>query len=165
MCLFQLWCCRHHLPSSGSLGSYGSFIPSFLRNLHSVLHNVYINLHSYQQRKWVPFLHILSSIWYIYNGILLGHKKEWIWVSRTEVDETKSLLYREKKVRNRKTNTVYINTYIWNLEKQYRWTYLQGVNRDIDTENRLADTAVGRRGGTNWESIIETCITIWKIEG
>ena len=28
-----------------------------------------------------------------------------------------------------------INTYIWNLEKWYRWTYLQGRNRDADREN------------------------------
>ena len=164
MCLFQLLFFSEYMPSSKIAESYGSLISSFIRNLllSTVVVSTYIPTDS---ARWFPFLHILSSIWYIYNGILLGHKKEWIWVSRTEVDETKSLLYREKKVRNRKTNTVYINTYIWNLEKQYRWTYLQGVNRDIDTENRLADTAVGRRGGTNWESIIETCITIWKIEG
>ena len=27
------------MPSSGILGSYGSFIPSFLRNFHTILHS------------------------------------------------------------------------------------------------------------------------------
>ena len=30
----------------------------------------------------------------------------------------------------------YINTYIWNLEKWYRWSYLQSRNKDKDIEIR-----------------------------
>jgi len=30
----------------------------------------------------------------------------------------------------------YINAYIWNLERQYWWTYLQGNNGDAGTEDR-----------------------------
>ena len=34
---------------------------------------------------------------------------------------------------------IYINTYIWNLEVWYWWTYLQGCSGDADIENRFMD--------------------------
>ena len=37
---------------------------------------------------------------------------------------------------------------MWNLEKWYRQTYLQGRNRDTDVENRCVDMA---ESGMNWE--------------
>ena len=55
MCLFQFWFPQGICFRSGIAESCVGFIPSFLRNLHTVFHNGYYHLHSHQQSRRVSF--------------------------------------------------------------------------------------------------------------
>ena len=60
---------------------------------------------------------------------------------------------------------LYINTYVWNLERWYQQSYVQDSKGDTDVKDRLLDT-VGGKGGMIWENNIENIyITICKTDG
>ena len=58
---------------SAIAGTYGNFVFSFFRNLNTDFHN----LHSYQQSKGFPFLHILASICYLCSFWWLSFWQVW----------------------------------------------------------------------------------------
>ena len=64
---------------------------------------------------------------------------------------------REQRKTEREKQVSYINTCMWNLEKRYRWSYLQSRNRDAGAENKCTDTKGGR--GEEWTGRLELTYT------
>ena len=92
-----------------------------------------------------------------HNGMLLSYKKECIWVSSNEVDEP-GAYYTEWSKSEIERQILYINAYIWNLERWYQQSYIQGSKGDTDIKNRLLDTVGEGEGGMIWENSLETYI-------
>ena len=91
-----------------------------------------------------------EGVVHIYNGMLLSHKKEWNWIICRDVGGPRDCHTEWNKSEGEK-QTVYINTYTWNLERWYRWPYLQSRNRDTDTGNKHIDANGRRVWWMNWE--------------
>ena len=71
------------------------------------------------------------------------------------MDEARAY-YTEGIKSERERQILYINAYIWNLEGQYWWSYLQGSKRDTDIKNRVLHTVGEGKGGMIGENSTET---------
>ena len=60
-----------YVQESGTARSHGSYIFSFLRNLHIILYNSCTNLHSHSVGGF-PSLHTLSSIYYLWIFLMIA---------------------------------------------------------------------------------------------
>ena len=66
-------------------------------------------------------------------------KKEWNNAICSNTDGPRD--YQTKWIKSdRERQISYDITYMWNLKKRYKWTYLQNRNRLTDIENKLTDT-------------------------
>ena len=64
---FSIMVFSGHMPSIEIVGSYDSFIPSFLKTLHTDVHSDCINLHLHQKCKKIPFSpHTLQHLLFAY---------------------------------------------------------------------------------------------------
>ena len=121
---------------------------------------------SWEQSKCPSTGEWLKKMWCIYthththNRILLSFKMEWNWVICRDVDGHREH-HTEWSQSEKGKQVPYVNTYMWNLEGWYRWSYLQSRKRGTDIENKHMDIK-GERREVNWEieSEIHTVLSI-----
>ena len=75
---FSILVSSGYMARSGIAGSYGGFIPCFLRNLHTIFHSGCISLPFHQQCKSIPFsphpLQLLLFVDFLMMAIPTGMK-------------------------------------------------------------------------------------------
>ena len=73
-----------------------------------------------EARPWHHKAVNFKTLKYIYNGILLSHKKKQNWVICSEVDGPR-VCHTEWSKSEKEKQIPYANTYIWNLKKKKKW--------------------------------------------
>ena len=76
-----------------------------------------------------------EDVVYIYNGILLSHKKEWMPFAATWMDLEIIILSKSDRERQISWYYLYVESKVW-----CKWTYLLNRNRLTDIENKLMFT-------------------------
>ena len=86
-----------------------------------------------------------EDVVYIHNGILVSHKIMNNAICSNMVGPRDYHIKWSKT--NRERQIPYDITFMWNLKKWYKWTYLQSGNRLTDIENKPRVTKGERRWG------------------
>ena len=83
---------------------------------------------------------------YLYNGILLSHKKQWNNTTCSNMDGPRDYHTKWSKPDGEKQIS-YDIAYMWDLKERYKWTYIQNRNRPTDIENKVMLTKGDSGGG------------------
>ena len=78
-----------------------------------------------------------EDVVHTYNGILLSHQEELNNAICSRMDGPGD--YHTKSSKSDRGKQIYI-TYMWDLEKRYKWIYLQNRSRPKGIENKLMVT-------------------------
>ena len=96
---------------------------------------VFLNLFNFNWR----IIALQYCVGFCHTAAWISHRYTYVpslWnlppTSSNELDEPKACYTEWNKSEGEKEGS-YINAYIWNLERRYWWTYLQGSNGDINT--------------------------------
>ena len=112
-------------------------------NVHySNIYNSYKRSNLDVLKRWMD-----KEVVHLYNGILLSHKKEQIWVSCSEVDEPRAS-YTEWTKSEKEKQVLYINAYIWNLK------------RNGNNEPSRQQTCGHRGRWVQFSSVAQSCLNL-----
>ena len=87
-----------------------------------------------------------KDVIYIYNGILFSHENEWNDAICSNMDGPRDYHIKWGKS-DREWQILCEMTYLWNLKRWYKWSYLENRNRLTDLEHKLMVTKEERREG------------------
>ena len=88
-----------------------------------------------------------EDVVHMYNGILLSHKKEWIWVSSNELGEPRAYYTEWSKSKREKYCKL---THIYVIQKIGADEHICRAATEKQAESRLTDTVGGASQAATW---------------